>query len=312
MADSNPSRPIILRDTEQDVVYLRSGITVALFLESPIATVVAPLARATQAYVDSIPGGALQWQSIGASTDEWRPIAPTALRRSLALLDARAAAKRKLTAFQLADTAYAQGYAITVIGGADDPAFPDQRTLFEVRYPAEIVAAETWEGVAERARSLAEILPFVSGYASPALHWTPLMQTLAMRKARALAARYHGYDVSDNSDVRYAIGDRVRGARWITFLGPSLFSRLGPLPKMSKALGYDVELTGIGGGMMIRAGKEPELGDANKNIGTPLLREVARVLEPVTLFKERSLVGDAFIKDFDDPFLDEWERRFLD
>ena len=61
---------------------------------------------------------------------------------------------------------------------------------------------------------------------------------------------------------------------------------------------------------MIRAGTRPEIGDTNRNIDTPLLRAVARVLEKITLFIELNLLS--YVANFDDDLLRRWERRFLD
>ena len=49
----------------------------------------------------------------------------------------------------------------------------------------------------------------------------------------------------------------------------------------------------------------------NKKIDTPYLRSVARVLEPVTLFRELALFNTAFA-DQDEDILAKYERRFLD
>jgi hypothetical protein len=105
-----------LKDPDTQAVYMRSGITVAFFLASPIASLVAPLREATKAYLASIPPNALKWESIGASSDEWRPIKSTATKRCLAPLEEKASDKRILTMFELADDADAPGYALTVVG----------------------------------------------------------------------------------------------------------------------------------------------------------------------------------------------------
>ena len=60
---------------------------------------------------------------------------------------------------------------------------------------------------------------------------------------------------------------------------------------------------------MMRAGNVPEIGDRARKVGTPLLRLVAKVLRPVTAFKEIVLLR---VFGHDEEFLDKWERRFLD
>jgi hypothetical protein len=311
-ARTEASKAIVLSDRASGIVYLRAGITLAFFLPSPIASVVSPLAEAFQAFLKSIPKDALRWQSVGANSDEWSPISATAIRRCLAQLDSRAAAKRSLSSFALKDSPDANGYAIKVLGGRVDPDFPDERTLFQVQYPGELLESEGAAGIAGRAKVLGALLPYVSGYGSPALHWDDGMQGLAMAKARATVARHPGYDVSKNAAARSWINDKVRGARWLTFLGPKLVKSLGGRAALATSLGgSDFTIETVGRGLMIRAGDEPEVGDVNKKIGTPLLRKLAKVLEPITLFGELALSECEFFEGLNDPFMDKWERRFL-
>jgi hypothetical protein len=61
---------------------------------------------------------------------------------------------------------------------------------------------------------------------------------------------------------------------------------------------------------MIRAGAMPELGDTNRAEDLPLMRAVAKVLEPITAFEEARIVAEFFNRDWD--ALRAWERRFLD
>jgi hypothetical protein len=313
VARTGASKMIVLSEEDRGVVYLRTGFTLAFFLPSPIADVVSPLTDAFQALLKSLPKDVFQWQTVGANSDEWSPIGATTMGRCRAQLDSRAAAKRKLTSFALKDTPGASGYAIKVLGGTADPKFPDKRTLFEVQYPGELLESEGAAGIAERAKALGALLPYVSGYGSPALHWAELMQGRAMVKARAFAKRYPGYDVSNNSGARRWINDKVRGARWLTFLGPKLFKSLGGRAALATSLrGSNFTIEAVGHGLMIRAGDEPEVGDVNKKIGTPLLRKLAKVLEPVTMFREPALSECEFFEGLNDPFVNKWERRFLD
>jgi hypothetical protein len=48
----------------------------------------------------------------------------------------------------------------------------------------------------------------------------------------------------------------------------------------------------------------------NKRQGTPLLREVAAALEPVSVFDDPALLGN--FANHDEDLLKRWERRLLD
>jgi hypothetical protein len=132
----------------------------------------------------------------------------------------------------------------------------------------------------------------------------------AFMEIRHIAQRYPGYDVAVNDLTQLDIGARVRGARWITLLGPALAESLSGLDAIRAALPADVDVRDVAGIAMIRAGRTPELGDTNRKVEMPLLRAVARVLEPVTMFREVNLLS--YFANFDDDALRRWERRFLD
>jgi hypothetical protein len=70
----------------------------------------------------------------------------------------------------------------------------------------------------------------------------------------------------------------------------------------------EIEVAPIRAGVMLRAGKCPEVGDVNRRERLPLLRAMAKVLEPVTLFKD-GFLNNIFV-DVDQ--LLRWERRHLD
>jgi hypothetical protein len=205
----------------------------------------------------------------------------------------------------------APGYGVRFRGGPKDSLWPDERSLLQFYFPAG--AADDADVFVAKARALAEPLPFVSGYASPSLQYSPdLMRHEAMRKARAVAARYPGYDVHYNQRSAVDQGDFVRGARWLTFLGPAVLKKLGGAKAIDRALSAPVTVTPVGHGLMIRASQEPEIGDENKRLRTPGLRQVGKLLEPVTNFDDTALVGAGFAEDATDPLLLKWQRRFVD
>jgi hypothetical protein len=105
------------------------------------------------------------------------------------------------------------------------------------------------------------------------------------------------------------IDKRVRGARWITILGPDLVKKLGGDSKLRKELPAPIVVSNVGPSVIIRAGVTPELGDVNRKLDTPLLKKVAKVLEPVTLFEELDMLS--YFANFDEDTLKRWERRFL-
>ena len=93
------------------------------------------------------------------------------------------------------------------------------------------------DAVAEFAGRFADVLPYVSGYCSPALATGPGGDVSAAGRATVgLAMRHPGFDVPRTGDSRFYIKDRAIGARWLTFLGPQLASQLGGAEALAPAL----------------------------------------------------------------------------
>jgi hypothetical protein len=286
----------------------RDSWVVAFFLPDPFP----PHAEAVRAAFDvwrtAVPADALKWALVGAAAEEAKPVGPKTLGQCAAMLDPAKAAKRDITAFAVygprpdtpdhrfhavGERAAGVGFAANMVG------------LAEVWLPT-----EGWRAadVAAFAGKLADQLPYLSGYAAPALAFGPAVDVHAAGRAvRGPAFRHPGYDVPRNEATRFYLGGKLIGARWLTFLGPALADQLGGRDALTAAAA-GVTVAPAGHGFALRAGDEPEIGDTNRRVGTPMLRAVAQAVEPVTLFGNRALepvFGD------DPDALDRWERRFL-
>lgn len=305
---------ILKKDRDSGLVYLREGVTAAFFLPTPMDACAVELQAAFEAYLAMVPPGALKWAAVGSGSEEWKPVAKNTFDRCRAQLKPEAVRKRPITSFELTDGdqgGQAPGYGLLVIGNPFDPEVPDEKSLLQAHFPAEVLADANREAFVSQVRELAALLPFVSGYVSPGLHWAEIFKAQALKQARAVTRRHPGFDVQDNARARTYLGTHVRGARWLTFLGPELAGQLGGADALRGALPEDVSIETVGHGLMIRAGDAPEIGDASRKVDTPLLRAVAAALEPVTLFGELALYGSEFA-DQDDDLLEAYERRFLD
>lgn len=308
-----PRGTIRKKDPDSGTLYLRDGVTLAFFLPPPFGDVALRALEAFDRYLAAVPAGALRWAVVGADAGEWKPLAKTTVGRCRALLTGDGPRKRSLTAFFLADGdsgGDAPGYGVQLVGNKPDPEMPDELNLLQMFFPSEVVAPDRVEVFVADACRIAEALPYVSGYGSPGLQWSELESGDAFAAARALAKRHLGYDVQYNELGRSDLDTRVRGARWLTFLGPALVARLGGAEVIRGKLPRAVGVQPVGHGLLIRAGALPEIGDRNRREDTPLLRAVAAVLEPVTLFDEAALLQSEFGSDHEDE-VQAWERRFL-
>lgn len=308
-----PHEPVWKTQPPKDFVILRSGVTLAFFLPMPFGDVAAAALQTFDRYLAGIPQGVLRWSAVGATAREWKPLAKTTLGRCRTMLTGTGPGTRNLTAFSLTDGGEggaAPGHSFQVVGGKPSPRLPHELALVQMTFPSSVLTEDGIEKFVAFATHLAEPLPYVSGYGSPALIWSPSDPTAALRAAWSHAVRCPGYDVDSNENGRLRLGARVRGARWLTFLGSELLAKLGGPASLQAALPDAVAQSPAGQGTLLRAGAAPEIGDRDRQQETPLLRAVARVLEPVTQFEESMLLRSPFAASHESAFL-EWERRFL-
>lgn len=303
--------PIEERDLDNGKVLVRAGVVLAFFLEPCVHECSEALTAVFDRFLSLVPAARLRWAVVNATSEQWREVDAKILRRMRDYLAPSGSRQRRFTAFRINDFGdEAPQYGFTLSERVRDPGYPDSRTLVQMTFPLDMVGAESSGTLCGWIDEFATLLQPAYGYCAPGLLASDARQTAAFMKIRPLAQRYPGYDVAVNDLVQLDIGDRVRGARWITLLGPVLTERLGGIEAIREALPADVMIHEVEHVAILRAGLVPEIGDVNRRQAIPMLRAVARVLEPVTLFDEVNL--KSYFANFDDDLLRRWERRFLD
>ncbi|WP_205525672.1 DUF3396 domain-containing protein [Pyxidicoccus trucidator] len=155
---------------------------------------------------------------------------------------------------------------------------------------------------------LAAPLPFNSGNAGLAFNCQLDLAGVA-REVRQYCFRYPGMDVLLPSITSMRIGTRVRSPSWLTFLGQPVLGELGGVSGLRSRLhtpGTTVQEL-EGDRAVVTLGPWPEAGDTEQGKDLPAYRELARVLEPWTLWGEGEYVLGMNPDD-----ARRWERRFLD
>lgn len=301
---------VVKQHPDSGMVYLRAGVTIALFIAKPVHEISDELKQVLEFYLEEIPKDELKWVVSSATEEEWKAVTPQILTRLKTSLEPAGARKRKLTAFRLSDSGPdAPNYSFRLVGQPRDDDWPNAVTLVQMTLPLDAVEPANVEKCVDIVRHLIKVTEPTSGYCSPGLHFAELHADEALLEIRALAARFPGYDVQVNDMTHVHIGKRVRGARWISILGREIVKKLGGAAALRKRLSTPITVEEIGHAVMIRAGVTPELGDVNRRVDTPQLRRVAAVLEPVTLFDEIDMLS--YFANFDEDVLRRWERRFL-
>lgn len=308
MSQTNDLESLRLFDRSSETLYLRTGVTLAFFLPMPFHASSEDVARVVDAYLRFIPQGSIKWASVGADSERWSEITPKTFDKCKKLLGAEGVSERELTAFEWGDGdngGDAPGYGLKVVGNPPDEDLPLEQNLIEMHFPWDYLTSKR-EAFVAFSRSVAALIPYYSGYAAPTLQWAEAKATMAFAEAAALITRHPGLDVSQNELGRSDLGDKSRGGRWLTFLGPNLIKTLGGRAAIAQAVADAAEVIDAGRGLLLRAGTEPEFGDKDLNIDVPRLRRVVELLEPVTLNE-----GPIFESYFDDDtFAKAWTSRF--
>jgi len=306
---------LVHKDPETGKVAVRNAVVLAWFVHRPVHEICGSVAAMLDEYLSCIPADALKWAIPNASAEQWRPVDQKTLPGIRKLLDPQGAKARDITSFRLADSAgEAPAFEFRFVGKPKSYKSPPACSLVQAVFPIETAREAYVDGLLERVKRLSAMIDFAYGYCSPALLYRELRLVYAYPEIRGLAMRHHGYDVQNNLQAAWSMGLRTRGARWITLLGPELQAELGGAARIEQALGdsthHAISVERLGPALMIRAGRSPEIGDTNRREETPLLRRLAKVLEPVTAFDEKDLVFARF--EDDEVLLQRWERRFLD
>jgi hypothetical protein len=301
---------IVRINGESGLLYVRSGIIVAFFISKRVHEMSIPLVALLERFIQVIPPHTLKWVVGSATGEEWREISETTINRLKESLSPEGARKRKLTAFRLNDSGLdAPVYSFELVGKPMHEELPDSVTLVQMTFPLEVLDEDNLETFISDVREFAQLAQPTSGYCAPVLLSAEMCRGKAFQEIKAIAMRHWGYDVQMNNVTRLDIGKKTRGARWITFLGLELTEQLGGIEALKQRLPRPITVEKIETGVLIRAGRLPEVGDVNYRIETPLLRKVAKVLEPITLFDEIDLLSN--FANFDEGTLRRWERRFL-
>jgi hypothetical protein len=160
--------------------------------------------------------------------------------------------------------------------------------------------------------ALAE-LPLDSGYCGYSLVWEET-DTALEEKVFAWAAPLHrrhpGLGYGDAVRLSNAVDQGVVAVNWLTFLGADLVAALGGRDALASNAPAEVSVLPLGqGGVILRAGEAPKLGDLNRKDRLPAYHAVGRLVEPVRAPDEA--LDELVIKGMSDEAAHDWLRRFF-
>lgn len=116
-------------------------------------------------------------------------------------------------------------------------------------------------------QELCSILQPLSGYAGIGIAQAngAIEATRAEPAVYAVAQRFPGLEVDVPAVHDLYIGDCIKGVNWLTVLGTHLVERFGGEDKLSLALPPAASILPFKGGVIVKSGPKPRLGDRNTN-----------------------------------------------
>jgi hypothetical protein len=95
------------------------------------------------------------------------------------------------------------------------------------------------------------------------------------------AMRHPGIEVGGPTSTSMSTQGGIKEGNWITILSDLYLEKLGGVDALRARLGDEFSFGAYPGGAVIVAGPAPEVGDRDRDLDTPRLRSLARVLRPI-------------------------------
>ena len=299
--------PCFEKRDQDGYLALRAGLVFALYFRNSHRDVAERVGRVLGKYVQFVGADALKFTHVG---EEMRPLTEKRWARELKELTAQSRKKWCELTFASEDAA-APEYKFTyegcdLVASEREYGNTTEMSFIEAVYANSIVETRGCVAIVGHFLELSSLLPASSGYASLALNWTDSSQIAVEQFAWPLAKRHPGLDLHDPSATSFDLHSRVRNAYWLTILGHEQLAALKLTPAaLRERLGPEILVHDLPHGVAIQAGEAPELGDVNRGERLPLVRKVAKVIEPI-LYRPHAYFGAPTHDDFV-----EWERRHL-
>lgn len=295
----------------------RDSFTVAFFTEGPYERIRSGIPEVFEYWCREMPEAALQWADIGSSGGRsWKAYNKSILTKARNQIDPEKAKGREWVLLEIMGGNKEEAcpdFYLVISGKAEDELIENEGSFVEMRFPYAFPGLYNHDKFVEFISTIADKLVYTSGYASPSLMLdsggNEAYQRAGGKQLYPLLKKHPGYDVSDNHTAE--LGKKCRGARWLTLLGTELLEQLGGKEKLAAQLDPRIELIENRHGLMIRAGKEPELGDLDNGEHLPLIQSVARAIEPVTTFDEIAPFNGFVPASKVEKECARWSRRFL-
>jgi len=157
------------------------------------------------------------------------------------------------------------------------------------------------------------LFPFKSGHCGYSFMWEgtdPSLEEDVCDWAAPLLLRHPGLGYGEPVTLSNAADSGVVAVSWLTFLGPEWVQALGGAAALAARAPAEVSVRPLGqGGVMLRAGDAPQLGDVNRQDLLPAYRAVGHLVEPVRSPDDE--LDDLDIMGMTDEQAHDWLLRFF-
>jgi hypothetical protein len=302
----NEHYPRIRVYARDGTLWVREGLSACFYMHHPHPEMARGVLRSFEAYRRAVGPHALTLQA--TLEGEWESFDERGwedLRRQM--LEGTWASVGLISG-----SATEEQYLIDYRGKSFDPSSifykPDEVSAVAFWFPTEFLEQHGPQKTREVLLELAAPLPFCSGNAGLSF-LCHLDEAGVGRHVREHCLRYPGMGLPLPTLLALDSYKKVSGPSWLTFLGQPVLGELGGATGLRSRLhtpGTTVQELD-GDRAVVTLGPWPEAGDTEQGKNLPAYRELARVLEPWTLWGE-----GRFVLGLNPDDARRWERRFLD
>lgn len=302
--------PVVSLHNENDGLVLRDGVVASFFLRASHHEIGKQAAAVFLRYINFIGSGRLkwfagetQWEQLGAAElaqlhhemsacqVEWSVLID-AVDNSLEVPEFRFRYRGKW----LADPVFSPW----------ESAVSSITLWFPTEFLNQLGAVAFREGII----SIVHDLPFDSGYVSPAFCYLEGdAELVAFREIRRLAFRYPGIDVYDLLQTCFLIGQQLKGAYWLNFLGPAIVAtnieKIEALTaQLSRVPNASVEKLSVDS-LIVTLGSAPNFAGPDSPANVDAYRTFTQVMQECIA----SNIGQ--FNCFDEQDMERWQQRFI-
>lgn len=295
----------VMLDAEPDTSVARVALALTLYVHDVEPWEHGGALAACRALFEVCPPKNLRWFTT-SRLDRWHCLSAEAVPDVVTHLEWAGATPRHCFGFWLADEPGAASCLFHY--RAIDPRRSARAGVVTFALPQDSDPGLLWQ----LALAVGTRLPFSAGIGGYAASWNRLHSRTAFHEIRAWCRRYLGLDVQDPDRMAWAVGRAVPGTSWLTLVGPRLLDAWGETAASYAAHPWTspevLALPLARGGVLLRAGARPTLGDVHRLEYPTAYAEVARRLAARLPEAPPPMTGGFFVNED----TTEWMRRFVE